>query len=248
MAAAAAAVRTIDDAKALDVSVIDTTPIADQKPGTSGLRKRTAVFVKAPYLHNFVQATLDAVPAGERAGGTLVVSGDGRYFTRGTGGRRTHARGVGGGGCVVEGVRSRCCCAAVAAAPALLFIMPALMGRRGANHYQDCRCERHRACVARSRRAAVDACCLGGHPEPGGARPAGAAGPVTRCACLVTRVVVVQGGAAFGALILTASHNPGGADADFGIKYNTSNGGPAPESLTDAIFANTKVRMCACLL
>lgn len=44
---------------------------------------------------------------------------------------------------------------------------------------------------------------------------------------------------AFGGLILSASHNPGGKDGDFGIKYNISNGGPAPEKLTDAIFART---------
>lgn len=44
---------------------------------------------------------------------------------------------------------------------------------------------------------------------------------------------------AFGGLILSASHNPGGPDGDFGIKYNASNGGPAPEKLTDAIYANT---------
>jgi phosphoglucomutase len=45
---------------------------------------------------------------------------------------------------------------------------------------------------------------------------------------------------AFGGLILSASHNPGGPHGDFGIKYNASNGGPAPEKLTDVIFANTK--------
>ena len=44
---------------------------------------------------------------------------------------------------------------------------------------------------------------------------------------------------AFGGLILSASHNPGGSDGDFGIKYNASNGGPAPEKLTDTIYANT---------
>lgn len=52
---------------------------------------------------------------------------------------------------------------------------------------------------------------------------------------------VIRKNQAFGGLILSASHNPGGPDGDFGIKYNISNGGPAPEKITDAIFARSKV-------
>ena len=51
---------------------------------------------------------------------------------------------------------------------------------------------------------------------------------------------VIRKYGASGGLILSASHNPGGPDGDFGIKYNIANGGPAPEAVTDAIYARTK--------
>jgi phosphoglucomutase len=50
---------------------------------------------------------------------------------------------------------------------------------------------------------------------------------------------VIRKNKAFGGIILSASHNPGGPDGDFGIKFNASNGGPAPEKITDAIYART---------
>ena len=70
----------------------------------------------------------------------------------------------------------------------------------------------------------------------------------------VAKVLVGQGGIlstpavsciirkhnALGGIVLSASHNPGGPDGDFGIKYNINNGGPAPESITDAIYEKTQ--------
>ncbi len=51
---------------------------------------------------------------------------------------------------------------------------------------------------------------------------------------------IIRKNQAFGGIILSASHNPGGPDGDFGIKYNISNGGPAPEKVTEAIYARSK--------
>jgi len=68
----------------LEVKTVSTQPIEGQKPGTSGLRKKTKVFMEGNYLHNYVQSVFNAlkddnVPV---EGGTLVVSGDGRYWNK----------------------------------------------------------------------------------------------------------------------------------------------------------------------
>jgi len=150
---------------AMDIRIVPTTPWDDQKPGTSGLRKKTRIFRTRPhYVENFVQSVLDVV--GEVAGRTFVLGGDGRDFCD-EALRRTLAVLVGNrAGRVLVGERG-------------LFSTPAV------------------SCVIRTH----------------GAR---------------------------GGFILTASHNPGGPDGDFGIKYNVENGGPAPESLTRRIHARTR--------
>eukprot|EP00937_MAST-01D_sp_MAST-1D-sp2_P002553 g2553.t1 len=158
---------------ALAVEELPTSPIPGQKPGTSGLRAKTAAFRAGRYLHNFVQATLDALPREQLVGGTLVVSGDGRYF------------------------------------------MP----------------EALQVVVKMAAAAGVGRVWVGQH----GLLSTPAVSAVVR-----ERRGTGDGGAAFGAFILTASHNPGGPDGDFGVKYNCENGGPAPPSLTSAIHANTQ--------
>ena len=59
---------------------VETRPYRDQKPGTSGLRKRVPVFRQPHYLENFLQASLDALAA--PPGSTVVVGGDGRFHNR----------------------------------------------------------------------------------------------------------------------------------------------------------------------
>ena len=144
----------------LRVSLETASPLVGAVPGTSGLRKKTAVFAASggAYLRGFAQAMLDAQPEGALQGATLVLGGDGRFFSR----------------------------------PAVQHILR-LAAAAG---------------VARVR--------------------------VGRGGLLSTPAVsaLIRACGAAGGVILTASHNPGGPDADFGIKYNCANGGPAPEALT----------------
>ena len=147
---------------------VATTPFTDQKPGTSGLRKKVAVFRTPNYLENFVQAVFDTIldHAAAPAGSTLVLGGDGRYYNR-------------------EAIQ-------------IILRMAAANG--------------------------FDRVLVG----QGGILST----PAASC--------VIRKHAAFGGLILSASHNPGGPEGDFGIKYNTANGGPAPEKITDAIYARSR--------
>ena len=145
------------------VRTVETTPFADQKPGTSGLRKKVRVFTQPNYLENFVQSIFDSLEG--FAGATLVVGGDGRYWNR-------------------EAIQ-------------IVLRMAAAAGFG-------------RAIVGR-----------------GGLLSTPAASHLIRL------------NQAYGGIILSASHNPGGPDEDFGIKYNIGNGGPAPETITDAIHART---------
>jgi phosphoglucomutase len=139
---------------------IETMPFADQKPGTSGLRKKTSEFMQPRYLENFVQSIFNAV--GGISGSTLVIGGDGRYFAR-------------------QATQTIIRMAAANGAGELLVGADGLLSTPAAS------------CIIRKRRAD-------------------------------------------GGIILSASHNPGGPDGDFGVKYNARNGGPAPESVTQAIY------------
>ncbi|MCJ2106165.1 alpha-D-glucose phosphate-specific phosphoglucomutase [Methylobacterium sp. E-041] len=143
---------------------VPTTPFSDQKPGTSGLRKKVAHFRRPHYVETFVQAIVQSVAG--REGATLVLGGDGRFFNR----------------AVVQTTLK------IAAANGFGRV---LVGRGGL-----------------------------------------LSTPAASC--------VIRKAGAIGGIILSASHNPGGPDGDFGIKFNTANGGPAPESVTEAIYSATK--------
>lgn len=148
-------------ADVLQVSRIDCPPFMDQRPGTSGLRKKVKRFAEPHYLATFVQAIFDGV--GDLKGSTIALGGDGRYFNR--------------------------------EASAVILRMAAAHG--------------------------IAKIVVG----KGGILSTPAVSNVVRARQLK------------GGIVLSASHNPGGPDGDFGIKYNVGNGGPAPESVTEAIFA-----------
>ena len=143
---------------------VATTPFNDQKPGTSGLRKRVTAFQKPHYLENFVQAIFDSIAA--PGGSTLVLGGDGRYYNR-------------------EAIQ-------------------VILKMAAANGFA-------RVLVGKDGILST---------------------PAASC--------VIRKYKTYGGIILSASHNPGGPDGDFGIKYNGSNGGPATETVTEAIYTVSK--------
>ncbi|CAI8499097.1 unnamed protein product [Pichia kudriavzevii] len=145
----------------MSVREVQTTPFTDQKPGTSGLRKKTTRFQIENYTENFIQAVLYAIPQGAK-GATLVVGGDGRYYND-----------------VFINI--------IAQISAANGVLKLIIGENGILS--------------------------------------------TPAASNVIRKYGATGG-----IILTASHNPGGPENDCGIKYNLSNGGPAPESVTNDIY------------
>ncbi len=145
------------------IRTVETTPFTDQKPGTSGLRKKVKVFQQPNYAENFVQSVFDVVD--DKAGATLVIGGDGRFLNR--------------------------------------EVIQVAIRMAAANGFG-------RVVVGRSGILSTPA---------------------------ASHMIRKRG--AIGGLILSASHNPGGPDEDFGIKYNIANGGPAPEKVTDGILART---------
>ena len=148
----------------MTVHTVPTQPIEGQKPGTSGLRKKTPVFMQPHYLENFVQAIWNGTGGAE--GKTYVLGGDGRYF-----------------GDRAAQVILRM--AAASGAKKVIVGQNALLSTPAASN-------------------------------------------------------LIRQRGADGGIIMSASHNPGGPTEDFGVKYNTGNGGPAPEGVTEKIFDATR--------
>jgi phosphoglucomutase len=149
----------------MTIQTIKTTPYQDQKPGTSGLRKRVTVYQQPNYVENYIQAIFDSLEGFE--GQALVIGGDGRFYNDVAIQKAIRIAAANGFGKVLVG-------------------QGGLLSTPAASH-------------------------------------------------------VIRHNKAFGGLVLSASHNPGGPDGDFGIKYNIGNGGPAPEKITDAVYERSKV-------
>ncbi|TCT37862.1 alpha-D-glucose phosphate-specific phosphoglucomutase [Martelella mediterranea] len=147
------------------IRTISTTPFDDQRPGTSGLRKKVPTFAQPHYAENFIQSVFDSLDGFQ--GKTLVIGGDGRYFNR--------------------------------------TVIQTAIKMAAANGF--------------------------------GKVMVGQGGILSTPAASN----MIRKYEAFGGIILSASHNPGGPNEDFGIKYNAGNGGPAPERITDAIFERSKL-------
>ena len=143
---------------------VPTTPYQDQKPGTSGLRKKVPVFQQPNYAENFIQSIFDSLEGYQ--GKCLVIGGDGRYYNREVIQKAVKMAAANGFGKVMVGKGG-------------------ILSTPAASH-------------------------------------------------------IIRKYKAFGGIILSASHNPGGPTEDFGIKYNINNGGPAPEKITDAMYARSK--------
>ena len=148
----------------MQIETVNTTPYDDQKPGTSGLRKKVTVFQQQNYLENFVQSIFNSLD--DFQGKSLVLGGDGRYYNR-------------------QAIQIIIKIAAANGFGELLIGQGGLLSTPAVSN-------------------------------------------------------IIRKYQAFGGIVLSASHNPGGPKEDFGIKYNVNNGGPAPEKFTDALFQNSK--------
>ncbi len=153
------------------LKTIQSKPFNDQKPGTSGLRKKVNVFQQTHYLENFVQSIFDTLFEADSISqapqnATLTIGGDGRYYNR-------HA------------IQTIIQMAAANGFSKVIVGQAGILSTPAASH-------------------------------------------------------VIRKYQTFGGMILSASHNQGGINGDFGIKYNIGNGGSAPEKITDVVFAKSK--------
>ncbi|CAN1213321.1 alpha-D-glucose phosphate-specific phosphoglucomutase [Tumidithrix helvetica PCC 7403] len=148
----------------MNVCTVSTYSFADQKPGTSGLRKSVPVFQQPHYLENFIQSIFNSLQ--DYQGQTLILGGDGRYYNR-------------------EAIQTILKMASANGAGRIMVGQHGILST-----------------------------------------------PATS--------VAIRKYQTFGGIILSASHNPAGPTEDFGVKYNIGNGGPAPEKVTEAIYAQSQ--------
>nr|XP_008999642.3 phosphoglucomutase-1 isoform X1 [Callithrix jacchus] len=208
------------------IVTVKTLAYPDQKPGTSGLRKRVKVFQSsANYAENFIQSIISTVEPAQRQEATLVVGGDGRFYMKEA--IQLIARIA-----AANGVR--------VARPAPLYALARVRrAARRALPRSGLAASARGGRVSTSRSSSSALALLTWRPDGSlwiGRLVIGQNGILSTPAvsCIIRKIKAIGG------IILTASHNPGGPNGDFGIKFNISNGGPAPEAITDKIFQISK--------
>ncbi|KAJ8438038.1 hypothetical protein Cgig2_030019 [Carnegiea gigantea] len=206
----ASSASSITESESFRITSVPTKPYDGQKTGTSGLRKKVKVFMQENYLANWIQALFNSLPPEDYVNGLLVLGGDGRYFNKEAAQIIIKIAAANGVGKILVG-------RAIAVSLTRTYWLSAAVVSEIMCFFLFCGVDKSLSLQGWYYVYTGSFC---SDPEAQG-------NPVHLSY------------SANGGFIMSASHNPGGPEYDWGIKFNYSSGQPAPESITDKIYGNT---------